>query len=70
MTWVELASVIAAAGALVSSLAALVAALASYARLGAVHDAVNGQAETLRAVAHSEGFAAGYQQRAGQAPSK
>jgi len=60
----ELVAVIAAVGALMSSLAALVTALASYARLAAVHDAVNGQGAELRAISHSEGFAAGYQQRA------
>lgn len=60
MTGAELVSVIAALGALFSSLAALMTALASYARLGAVHDAVNGQGEALRTVAHSQGFAAGF----------
>jgi len=64
MTAAELISIIAAIGALISSLAALVTALASYARLGAVHNAVNGQGEALRAVAHSQGFAAGYTERA------
>jgi len=59
----ELVAVIAAVGALVSSLAALVTALASYARLGVVHAAVNGQGEELRAIAHAEGFAAGQQGR-------
>jgi len=59
MTPAELATLLAATGALLTGIGSLVVALVTAFRLTAVHEAVNGQSHALVALTRSAAFAEG-----------